>query len=140
MDIGKWTKRGSLLSIVTIAAASAITADVNLSRHDNITYRTLAGQVYEKADGIFAYTQLTLHKNGSVHVARHSLFSSVVYIDADNNGDVDQIYMLYGPRREKTERFFERTKHRKLLPNLFEDADKDFQEQEKRFGINPATQ
>lgn len=131
---------GTFLALATIAACTSLTRTVNVYEHQDRTYRTYAGQVYEKADAILGYTQLTVHLDGSIRIARHGLFSSTLYKDSDNDGDVDVIQKIYGPERNKTERIFFREQHKKLFPEMFQEADKDFQEQEKRFGFNPATQ
>ena len=140
MSLRKWIKKGSLLALVTVATASALALDYNVYLHHNITYKTPGGQVYEKIDGIFSYTQLTMHGDGSVRIARHTLFSSTLYNDSDNDGDVDSIELLYGPQREKTERIFLRAEHERLFPELFRGADEDFQEQMERFGMSTGIQ
>ena len=133
-------RQGAFLTLATIAASASLMTDVNVYNHQDASYRTYAGQVYEKADGIFAYTQLTLHLDGSIRMSRHTLFSSTLYRDNDNDGYVDSIEKKYAPNGKKTERTFIREIHEKLFPEMFLEADRDFQEQEERFGINPATQ
>jgi len=117
-----------------VAVAVGINAGINLYSHHNVVYETRHGKVFQKADGLFAHTTLEFLKDGSIELTRYSVLgSSGGYTDKDGDEKVDKIYISPNFKRGSHFDAFYRDKDFQKNPEIFQDADRDFREQKRRF-------
>ena len=134
MSIDK-TVKSLVLSIgVPVVVVVGAGIGINFYAHHNVHYQVDGKRVFQKVDGIFDYTQLEINEDGSVKVDRYSFWNSRFYTDKDGDGNVDGIFQDSNPfARGYHLRSFERDKHLKQYPAVFQDADRDFRKQVQRF-------
>ncbi len=132
MNIGQ-TVLG-LVGIGVVITMGGLTG-LNFYLHNNVSYETDDKKVVKKADGIMTHTTLEIDKdNGAIKITRNNFLTHRTYTDNDNDGNVDNIFRTDNPFvRGSYPRTFERDKHLKQYPSLFEKADRDFRQQIKRF-------
>ncbi len=107
----------------------------NFYAHHNVSYETPDKKVVQKADGIIDYTSVEINKeDGSIEITRDHFPNWRSYKDKDRDGNVDEInrrgnLFVRGSHYSN----FDREKHLKQYPIVFQEADRDFRQQIKRF-------
>lgn len=138
MSVGKNIKGLALSVAIPVVGWIGIFTGYNFYVHHNVNYETDDKKVFQKADGILSHTSIEIDKDrGSVEVTRHHALNYRSY--HDNNGDrkVDDVYLGGNPfRRGAHFRIFRRDKHLEQHPAVFQDADRDFRQQMKRFKLH----
>lgn len=122
--------------ICGVVLGLGVCTGINFYKHHNVSYEIVqeGKKVFQKADGIFTYTELEINKDGSVNINRYPFGDIRFYTDKDGDGNVDSIFQgsnLFV--RGSHSRSFERDKHLKQYPAVFQDADRDFRQQMQRF-------
>ncbi len=114
-----------------------IGTSINYIAHHNNNYEIEGKKVFEKADGFFAHTRLEINKDNSRRMIRYSLSDNLVYIDRDFDGNIENIFRYSNPfERNNYSEIFEKEKDFESYASVFEDAQKDFDEQMNRFRAN----
>lgn len=134
MSIDKIAKRLTLSTGVSIVAVVGMWTGSNFYFHHNVNYEEDGKRVFQKADGIFAHTELEINEDGSVEMNRYSFGNNRFYTDKDGDGKVDRVFQgsnLFA--RGSHSRAFYRDEHLEQYPQVFERADQDFRQQMKRF-------
>ena len=134
MSIDKTVKRLALsIGVPVVVSVGALTG-INFYAHHNINYEVDGKRVFQKADGIFAHTELEINEDGSVEMDRYSFGNTRFYTDKEGDGKVDRVFQGSNPfARGSHSRAFHRDKHLEQYPQVFERADQDFRQQMKRF-------
>ncbi len=133
-SIDKIVKVLALSIGVSVVGVVGIWTGVNFYAHHNVSYGEYGNKVFQKVDGIFAYTQLEINLDGSVNIDRHSFGKDILYTDGEGDGNVDRIVQFSSPIvRGPDYRILYRGEDLKHNPVVFEDADRDFREQMLRF-------
>jgi hypothetical protein len=121
------------VGIPIVMGISTLTV-INLYFHHNVKYQTDEKTVLQKMDGIVDWTQVTIDKDGPVHVNRRHLLNWRDYTDKDNDGEVDRIYLGDNPFvRGSHSKSYYREEDLAKYPQVFQRADEDFRKQIKRF-------
>jgi len=128
---------GGLKGIVlgTVAGLGVITG-LNFYQHHDVNYEIVqeGKKVFQKVDGIFAYTKLEINEDSSVEIGRYSYGDNKFYTDIDGDENVDIIFQFGNPfLRGSHSNTFHRDKDLKQYPIVFQEADKDFRGQMQRF-------
>ncbi len=134
MSICKTIKSLTLSIGVPIAVGLGIVTGINFYLHHNVNYEEDGKRIFQKADGIFDYTELEINEDDSIDISRYSFGNTRFYTDEDGDEKVDRIFKASHPFvRGSHSRAFYRDKHLEQYPQIFERADQDFREQMKRF-------
>jgi len=104
---------------------SSLGIGLNLYYHNNVHYKTDNKKIFQKIDGLFGYTKLVINEDNSVEILRSSLTNSRSYKAENIDANVNEIY-------KKGETFYI-GEHSKKYPQVFEEANRDFRKQTKRF-------
>lgn len=122
--------------VLPICVGFGLAGVYNAYLHHNISYETHNKRVMEKVDGIFSHTEIEIDKrDGDVKVVRYDLLNYRSYFDEDEDLKVDEVYL--GDNmfiRGSHSKFFQRDKHFNENSEVFNEADKEFRKQIKRFG------
>lgn len=124
-------------NLIGISVALGITTGaltgINFYTHHNVIYKTENKEVFQKADGVLSYLELTVNKDNSKEIKRHSIINSKCYKDINNNGKVEKFIQWYHPlnRGPALERFDENELTNN--PELSKDVNKDFRKYLRKF-------
>jgi len=108
-----------------IIYSSSFAIGLNLYYNNNVNYKTDNKKIFRKIDGPFGYTQLVVNEDNSVEILRFSLTNSRSYEAENIDANVNEIYKKGGT--------FYVDEHSKKYPQVFEEANRDFRRQTKRF-------
>lgn len=123
-------------SLLPVVAGPAVIISgctgLNFYKYHNVKYIKADGTLNcSKVDGIFASTDFSIYKDGRVYIYN----GSRTYWDENGDGKVDEVthwrsvFLERGPPWES----FYRAQHLEQYPLVFQEADKDFKEQQERF-------
>ena len=126
--------KGLLPVVAPVAMFYTGCTGLNFHQNHNVKYLTTDGALTcSKADGVFTSTEVEISKDGSVKIAR--FLPLRIYSDNNGDGKVDRIYqkvsVFLGRGRHAEE--FVRDQHLEQYPLVFQEADKDFNQQRERF-------
>jgi len=108
-----------------IIYSSSFAIGLNLYYHNNVHYKTDNKKIFQKIDGPLSYTKLVINEDNSVEILRSSLTNSRSYKAENIDANVNEIYKKGGT--------FYVDEHSKKYPQVFEEANRDFRKQTKRF-------
>lgn len=120
--------------IVSLAAFSILIFCFNLYNVHNVHYTDEDGNLRaSKLDGVFAYTEIIMYKNGKVTVTNNRFLRPMrMYSDDNGDGRVDSLFMKDDGRGHRWLNLY-RGKHFLRYWRHFDEADKDLKKQLGRF-------
>lgn len=118
---------------IALGITTGALTGINFYTHHNISYKTENKEVLQKAEGIFAYTELTINRDNSKSIRKNSLINSRYYEDSDNDGKIERFIQWYHPlNRGPTHKEFGE-EELKDNPKITEKANQEFNKELKRF-------
>ncbi len=122
-------KTSSYLGTITLGTALGFlgAAGLYLYPHHNTHYQEEGNEIFEKVDGLFSYTKVTIYASGPISVGRISRDGVRLYIDQEWDGILDIVRVPEVPIN-----LYRKSDLDSYRPT-FNKADMDFQEQLRRF-------
>jgi len=136
MTVDKIVRRSATYGGMFVLGGIALVTGHNFYAHHNVSYEGEYGPVFLKADGIIAHTKLKIDKkSGAITVIRNHPLNWRWYEDNNKDEKVDTVEVNVGNilSRGYHSRNFHRDKHLEQYPVVFQEADRDFRQQMKRF-------
>ncbi|MAG01910.1 hypothetical protein CMI42_01100 [Candidatus Pacearchaeota archaeon] len=100
-----------------------------------VDYRIKDGRIIKKLDGLFSYTEVTLHDNGGTEVERNfGIFGSSTFTDGDGDGFVEGIRERESFRSHRND-VYDWEKDGSKYKRKFDHANAVSKQQLKRFGV-----
>ena len=127
--------KGALLGLGIIVAGAG---GLNAYYHHNVNYELDGKRYLNKVDGILSYTQIEINGGGSVSLTKLDMGPFLSYDDRNGDKKVDWIFLGGNPLSRgagSEDRFLKRDVDLERNIQLFQDADKVFEKELKRFNL-----
>lgn len=122
------------LGVAAVITTGLLTG-TNFYLHNNLSYEDRNKKIFQKADGVFAYTELVINQDNSKVIRKNSLINSKYYEDTDNDKRIERVIQWHHPfyRGPNYREFSE--KELEDNPEILERANQEFNEELRRFRI-----
>lgn len=135
MDQIKAMLKGLGIPLAIIVAGAG---GLNVYYNHNVNYEVNGKRYFKKVDGIFSHTEIIINNNGSIELKKLGIGSYIAYDDRNNDKKVDWIFLGGNPLSKgagSESRSFERNEDLEKNIQLFQDADKLYEKELKRFKL-----